>query len=242
VLDYERIARGIIKQQSNVAANNSNVTDTVTPAHSVSTSSQDVSQSTNLMKTQTQFNNPAAFPEVQTTDTYLNTNIHQLVDNILIQDNNVNESPATCSSGSALSNLSNGIPLRAHVGQKIKEKIWADELIELKVLLPGNVSPVDPSAIKLTPNSFTVQQIQTDVDSLTQEQVRSLLSFQEWTECFHIFIAIYIQKYPEEAPHLLKYMSTIKEIHEMKGVVAFHYMIYGSGTCAKVIVILGIVQ
>ena len=58
---------------------------------------------------------------------------------------------------------------------------------------------------------------------ITQEQVRSLLSFQEWTECFHIFIAIYIQKYPEEAPHLLKYMSTIKGIHEMKEVVAFHY-------------------
>ena len=53
--------------------------------------------------TPTQFNNPAAFPEVQTTDTNPNTNIHQLVDKILIQDNNVNESPATCSSGSALS-------------------------------------------------------------------------------------------------------------------------------------------
>ena len=75
--------------------------------------------------------------------------------------------------------MSKGIPLGAHVGQKIKENIWADELIELKVSLPGNVSPVDPWAIKLTPNSFTVQQIQTDVNSLTHEQVRSLLSFQE---------------------------------------------------------------
>jgi hypothetical protein len=41
--------------------------------------------------------------------------------------------------------------------------------------------PVDPWVIKLTPNSFTVQHIQTDVDSLTKEQVRSLLSLQEWT-------------------------------------------------------------
>jgi len=69
--------------------------------------------------------------------------------------------------------------LGAHVGHKIKENIWTDDLIDLKVLLPVNVSPVDPWAIKLTPNSFTVQQIQTDVDSLTQEQVGSLLSFQE---------------------------------------------------------------
>ena len=39
----------------------------------------------------------------------------------------------------------------------------------------------------------------------------------------NLYIYIYIYKYPEEAPHLLKYMSTIKEIHEMKEVVAFHY-------------------
>jgi hypothetical protein len=77
MLDYERLAREIIKQQSNVAANNSNVTDTVTTTHSDNASGQDVRQSTNLMETQTQFNNPAAFPEVQTTDINLNTNIHQ---------------------------------------------------------------------------------------------------------------------------------------------------------------------
>ena len=63
-----------------------------------------------------------AFPEVKTTDTNPNTNIHQLVDKILIQDNNVNESPATCSSGSALFDLSKGIPLGTHVGQKNKGK------------------------------------------------------------------------------------------------------------------------
>jgi len=88
------------------------------------------------------------------------------------------------------------------VGHKIKENIWTDDLIDLKVLLPVNVSPVDPWAIRLTPNSFTVQQIQTDVDSLTQEQVGSLLSFQEWTECFHIFIAIYIYKNIQKRSHI----------------------------------------
>ena len=65
VPEYERIPREIIKQQSNLVANNSNVTDTVKTAHSASISSQDVGQSTNLLETQTQFNNPAACPEVQ---------------------------------------------------------------------------------------------------------------------------------------------------------------------------------
>jgi len=91
VLDYEKLAREIIKQQNirQSTGNRSNVTDTVTTAHSASLStstSQDVSQATNLMETQ--LNSPATCPPVQTTETNLNTNIHQLVDKIVIQDNN----------------------------------------------------------------------------------------------------------------------------------------------------------
>ena len=51
VLDYERLAREIIKQQN---IRKSNVTDTVKTAHSTSISSPDVSQSANLMEIQTQ--------------------------------------------------------------------------------------------------------------------------------------------------------------------------------------------
>jgi hypothetical protein len=86
-----------------------------------------------------------------------------------------------------------------------------------------NVSPVDPWAIILTPNSFTVQQIQTDVDSLTREQVRSLYCL------FKNGLSVCTSSLQYENihnRHLLRYMSTIKEIHEMKGVVAFHYYDY----------------
>jgi hypothetical protein len=36
-------------------------------------------------------------------------------------------------------------------------------------------------------------------------------------------MAIYIQKFPEDAPHMLKYMSTIKNIYEMKGNESIRY-------------------
>jgi hypothetical protein len=54
--------------------------DTVTTTYSASLStstSHDFSQSIDLMETQTQLNSSAAYSEVQTTDTNLNTNIHQ---------------------------------------------------------------------------------------------------------------------------------------------------------------------
>ena len=109
---------------SNVSGNMSNVKDTVTTTHSASLStstSHEISQSRNLMETQTQLNSPAAYSKVRTTDTNLNRHIHQLVDNILLQDHN--KSPVTCSSGRSLSDLSKGIHLGAHVGHKIKDKV-----------------------------------------------------------------------------------------------------------------------
>ena len=76
---FRYIVRFVDGKPYNCYQKNSNVTDTVTTADSASTSSPDVRQSTNLIETQTQFNIPAAFLEVQTKDTNLNTNIHQLV-------------------------------------------------------------------------------------------------------------------------------------------------------------------
>lgn len=49
------------------------------------------------------------------------------------------------------------------------------------------------------------------------------LSFYEWTDAFHIYIAIYVQKYPHEAPNMLKYMSTIRELYDLKNIYAVHY-------------------
>lgn len=43
------------------------------------------------------------------------------------------------------------------------------------------------------------------------------MSIQQWTDAFLIFMGIFIQKYPEQAPHLLKYCYFIREINKMSG-------------------------
>lgn len=47
------------------------------------------------------------------------------------------------------------------------------------------------------------------------------ISIAQWTDAFFIFAAVYIEKYPTEAPHLLKYGHTIREIHQLHGDNAF---------------------
>lgn len=40
---------------------------------------------------------------------------------------------------------------------------------------------------------------------------------QQWTDAFLIYMAIYIEKYLEQAPRLLKYCFFIREMHKMFG-------------------------
>lgn len=43
------------------------------------------------------------------------------------------------------------------------------------------------------------------------------MSIQQWTDAFLIFMGIFIEKYPEQAPHLLKYCYFIREMNKMLG-------------------------
>ena len=36
-------------------------------------------------------------------------------------------------------------------------------------------------------------------------------------------MAIHVQKYPNEASHMLKYMSTVRELYDLKNIYAVHY-------------------
>jgi hypothetical protein len=39
------------------------------------------------------------------------------------------------------------------------------------------------------------------------------LSLSHWTDAFHVFISIYLENFPTEAIHMLKYCNTVWEIH-----------------------------
>ena len=115
------------------------------------------------------------------------------------------------SAGSTLNNgsqiqLTDCVPLGATVSAKLKLKIWNNEFVELKSLLPN--SNEEPLSIMVKAGKIELQQVSSNKNPITIHQ---------WTDAFLIFISIYLQKFPQEASNLLKYMYTIREINKLHG-------------------------
>ena len=66
----------------------------------------------------------------------------------------------------------------------------------------------DPWSVTLGPSLITM--------SKQSSKSRGPLTFDEWNEAFHIYMAIYIERFPSEAPNMLKYMSIVKDAYEMR--------------------------
>ncbi|XP_062593510.1 uncharacterized protein LOC134254984 isoform X3 [Saccostrea cucullata] len=89
--------------------------------------------------------------------------------------------------------VSDGIPLGSSVSSKLKSKIWNNEFIDFQSLQNTREEPLSVS-------------ISTGVIKLHQSpKFKSPISISQWTDAFFVFSAVYIEKYPAEAPNLLKY-------------------------------------
>ena len=96
--------------------------------------------------------------------------------------------------------LDKGIPLGAHLPIKTKQKIWANKFIDLKILVPS-----------FTESDISVRLDEHSLQLSNAPATQSTLPLSQWTQAFYIFMAIFIEKFPEEAPHLLKYAYTIRD-------------------------------
>ncbi|XP_062592630.1 uncharacterized protein LOC134254963 isoform X2 [Saccostrea cucullata] len=106
--------------------------------------------------------------------------------------------------------VTEGIPLGATVSSKIKSKVWANEFFDLRLLLSRQEE--DPLMLSISPGVINVQHTL---------KPKTPMSINQWTDAFLIFISIRIQKNSSEAPHLLKYMSFIREMHKLYGDAAW---------------------
>lgn len=88
--------------------------------------------------------------------------------------------------------LDEGITLGASVLQKLKAKIWSNEFTDLRTVL----------TFKEDPLSVTIS---SGVINLNQEsQFKTPMSICEWTNAFLVSWAIYLEKYPNDAPCVRK--------------------------------------
>ena len=73
-------------------------------------------------------------------------------------------------------------------------------------------TPDDNWSVTVAPCQLTLSNRQQQ----SQSKQKAPLTFTEWTDGFHIYMAIYLQKFPDQSPHMLKYMLIIKDLYEDK--------------------------
>ena len=103
--------------------------------------------------------------------------------------------------------LSASLPIDSQITAKNKEKIWAEEFIDFATLLSNSgqekyqISQQNSDAG--TPASFCLEPV---------SRPKKIMSIELWQQAFLIFVGDYTQKNPQEAPVLMKYGQTIRDL------------------------------
>lgn len=105
--------------------------------------------------------------------------------------------------------ISDGFPLAASLSTKVKTKIWNNEYIDFRTIINSREEPLSVS-------------ISSGVINLHQNnKFKTPITMTQWTDAFLVFAAVFIEKFPAEAPHLLKYGHMVREIYHLHGDNAF---------------------
>lgn len=100
----------------------------------------------------------------------------------------------------------------ALVPVKVKNKIWANDYVDLRSLLPNHEQ--DPFTLTVTSGSINVQHNAKAKKNLCLCIIGRMPFFFNLT-------CIYFEKFPLEAPHLLKYLSFVREMSKLHGETAW---------------------
>lgn len=108
----------------------------------------------------------------------------------------------TTNNSNFLEDSNTGLMLAAHVSLSIKEKIWANEFVELQSLLKKGPNEVGKQKFQLI-NGELVLSSGGNLPKLTEK-------IEPWSDAFIIFMSVYIEKHPAEARNLLQYFHNIR--------------------------------
>lgn len=104
------------------------------------------------------------------------------------------------------------VPLGIHIDAATKSKIWSNQFVDLSILLSRQTS-----------QSFKIQ-LEDNQLTMTPKRKPFILNMEQWNQAFTIYMSIYVEKYPDQAVHMLQYIGHIQEMAQMSGEnAARHY-------------------
>ena len=103
-----------------------------------------------------------------------------------------------------------GRPVDHKISLKLKQQIWADEYIDLGLLL-------DPT-IDHQPNTFNVVSRTGETLAVApNKNSKVITSLGQWCTAFNVYITIYCQKHPAQLGNLMTYLATVKSLCHRNG-------------------------
>ena len=100
------------------------------------------------------------------------------------------------------------LELGGSVTDKIKGKVWANEYVDFGVLLSVTPGP-DRYSISIN-NSTSSSGAQLTLEPW--KPTKKITHINQWISAFNTFVAIYVVKFPHEAPKLMKYCEIVRDI------------------------------
>lgn len=196
-INYDLLAATILRQSQTMSSNLTNLTDDTMETTQPGVQNQsDTSNHVHLVAMQQTA--ASASSENQPRQ-----NIADLASALLQQEGQGESATANLKN---VIDLSDWILLGAATFHRLKPMIWENQFIDLSLLLQ---SREDPISLNMSSGSVIVQQ--------GSSKPKLPLSVQQWTDAFLIFMGMFIEKYPEQAPHLLKYCYFIREMNKILG-------------------------
>ena len=110
------------------------------------------------------------------------------------------------------------VPVSSQISSKIKRQIWANKYIDFALLLPSY--SVQPKQQKFTPQLA----IDSTFNLITQSHTHKITYIAQWTSAFLRFVAVYTEKFQQEAPQLMKYGEFIRDLaYRRPGLAWYNY-------------------
>jgi hypothetical protein len=96
----------------------------------------------------------------------------------------------------------------------VKSKIWANEFVDFNILLGWKIGK---KSFEITEN------VDGDCEIKPQKQTYEIRTVSQWVQAFFIFVGIYTEKLPLEAPALMKYGDIVQKLGKRVGEEAALY-------------------
>jgi hypothetical protein len=106
--------------------------------------------------------------------------------------------------------LGNTVPIR------VKEKIWRNQYVELGDLI--NPKYTDSYSVAWVPSASGSK-----MSMFPDSKSRSIKDIYRWTSAFHVYVAIYAERYPHETPALMKYAERVRDLARLHQGTAWRF-------------------